>query len=209
MLNSNLLFITLCSFLIPSPTMASTPSTAPSNLSLDKVLKTLIPNKITLGTYGMQGIASLGPGWVSPNDRHQLTIVLGYSPSDDLTEDIYHLGAKYHFRPIAIRVPIADHDLQWKLFNLGAGLQYSKNKNLFSTLPAHYPNSYYSPTARRLLAIIGTGLKHKRLELFVNFVIDDIGLAAYVHNTDFFIQNYNFFGLEGVGSLEFRVNYDL
>ena len=70
--------------------------------------------------------------------------------------------------------------------------------------PDHLPSGYYMPTARRVLFNYQTILKFdKTTEAYVDWTILDVGLINYARNFEFYVDNYDFLGLEGIISYGF------
>lgn len=84
---------------------------------------------------------------------------------------------------------------------MGFSSIYGDNDHLFVIQPDVYPDHYYGATAFRLTLNFGTGFRLGDVDIEVEYSALDIGLDAYVTSPEFMKEHYDYYGLEGVGSL--------
>lgn len=169
----------------------------------------LKPDSLVLQTAGFVGFVAAGPGW-KLTDTQELILLIGYLPKSVGGVELWQATIKYEWHPFS-DINIESPNGQGSKFNplhLGFSAIYGYHKNLFITLPSQYPSDYYPPTAFRFTFNIGTSVKTGSLTTFLEFSALDVGLDAYFHDQGFFRENYNYWGLEGIGSLAFGTKVD-
>ena len=168
----------------------------------DESKETRIPNNYFVAqTAGYLGFIAMGMG--RDYQRHTISALLGYVPEGIGGVEIWQLSLKYEWHPFTA-IPLEDQRNNTKLnpFYIGMSLIYGMHNDLFVDEPGQYPDGYYPPTALRSTLNMGVSLIYgKKYTLFVEYAALDTGLVAYVKHPEFFMDNYDFFGLEGIGSL--------
>lgn len=134
------------------------------------------------------------------SERHHVMAGLGYVPRLDDHREMALASVRYRYQnPMQWNFEITDQTITFKPFNLGAGLLYAKHDDLFVSLPSQYPAGYYGPTGLRAIfnyqAIVQFDAS---LEVYLDISIVDFGLAYYIREPDFFYNNYDFLGLDGI-----------
>lgn len=162
------------------------------------------PDSIFFQTAGFVGFVAAGPNW-KITDSNELTLLIGYLPESVGGVEIWHATIKYEWHPFSdkhIGSPNGD-DYKINPLHIGVSAIYGYHKNLFKITrsPSQYPSNYYPPTALRFALNIGTSIKVDNLTMFLEYSALDVGLDAYIRDQKYFMENYNYWGLEGIGSL--------
>lgn len=135
----------------------------------------MTPDRATLMLGGYRGNASLGAMYLV-NHFYATEFSLGYTSRAAGGRPIkqfnwlnkVNLFSSYH----GMR-------RSWDGY-LNIGMLYSPDKELFLTLPAHYPRYYYTPTAVRFLAGVGFEARiQSAYDAFVEYNFHDSELYGY------------------------------
>ncbi len=141
--------------------------------------------------------ASIGDSFF---DNHHLSAGLGYVPKLDNHAEMTLVSFRYRYQN-PYRWNFKAFDRAWSLSpgNVGMSFLIGSHKDLFVELPDQYPDDYYQPTAIRLVFNYQSILKiSETTEMYFDISILDVGLISYVREPEFFIDNYDYLGLEGV-----------
>jgi len=166
-------------------------------------------NYIVAQSAGYVGFIAVGMG--RDFQRHTISALLGYVPEEIGGVELWQLSLKYEWHPFAA-IPLDDPSNNIKLnpFYIGTSLIYGRHTNLFVNEPGQYPDGYYGPTALRSTLNMGLSLLYgKKYTLFIEYAALDTGVVAYVRHPEFFMDNYDFLGLEGIGSLAVGIKLKL
>ena len=166
-------------------------------------------NYLVAQSAGYLGFIAAGMG--RDYQGHTISTLLGYVPEGIGGVEIWQLSLKYEWHPFT-DLPVYDQNKNIRLdpFYVGMSLIYGMHTDLFVDEPKHYPDGYYPPTALRSTLNMGIALLYgKQYTLFLEYTVLDTGLVAYVRHPDFFIDNYDYFGLEGIGSLAIGIKIKL
>ena len=157
----------------------------------------------------IQSGSLLGLGHVSYgseyNNRHSVLAGVGYVPSLSNHKEmmLYSLRYRYDFSK---RWNI--NDMTFNPFSLGLGLLMSDHDDLFLELPTQYPDGYYAPSALRIIFNYQAILQVKpHFQVYLDISVLDVGFISYIREPEFFYDNYDFLGLEGVTNWGFGVRY--
>lgn len=140
---------------------------------------------------------------------HKLNLLIGYVPKSIGGVEIWQLDFKYDWHPSqAILLGTEKNNIWLDPFYIGISVIYGAHNDLFLYEPDHYPEGYYPSTALRYTLNFGASLKYDRHLFFIEYNILDVGLVAYIKNPKFFTDNYDYLGLEGIGSLAIGVKVE-
>jgi hypothetical protein len=164
-------------------------------------------NSIQYQKYGLLGDYSLS--YVYTNEYHSFGIGIGHVKQSNKNDSmqIYNSFYSYScFSPLAFSV--ASFGFKLKPCNIGASLIYSDSSQLFGNLPDHYPSDYYYSTAIRSMLNyqISLDINH-HINIYLDFNVIDIALISYIRNNEFFRDNYNYLGMEGVTNYGFGARW--
>lgn len=172
----------------------------------------LMPDSAVFQTAGFAGQIAAGAGW-KLTEAQELILLIGYLSKEIGGVELWQAVLKYEWHPFSdIGAGSAnDNNLRISPLHLGLSAIYGRHKDLFLRLPEQYPRGYYSPTALRFTLNVGTSIKVKHLTFFMEYSALDVGADAYFREPRFFLENYNYWGLEGIGSLGFgiKVNFNV
>ena len=156
---------------------------------------------------GYHGFFAVGVG--KDFGRHKINMLIGYVPEDVGGVEVWQFDFKYDWHPSqAILFGAPKENIRLDPFYIGISLIYGVHDDLFVELPEQYPNDYYPSTALRSTLNIGASLQYGRHTIFLEYTALDVGLISYIKNPDFFIDHYDFLGLEGIGSLAIGVKFE-
>lgn len=166
-------------------------------------------NYLVAQSAGYLGFIAVGVG--RDVQGHTLSALLGYVPEGLGGTEIWQLSLKYEWHPFtAITLFEQPEHIKLNPLYVGMSLIYGIHTDLFVDEPGQYPDGYYPPTAFRSTLNIGLSLLYrKQYTVFIEYAALDTGLAAYVRHTEFFIDNYDYLGLEGIGSLAIGIKIKL
>ena len=138
-------------------------------------------------------------------DHHSVQAGAGYVPkrSDHAEMTLYSIRYRY------------DSGIAWTIgnitlnpFSLGTGLLIGNHRELFVKLPERYPDGYYTPSALRLVFNYQATLNlNQHWQTYFDISILDVGLLGYVREPEFYYNNYDFLGLEGITNWGFGARY--
>jgi len=155
---------------------------------------------LILQSAGYLGFVTAGIG--RDSGRHQINLLLGYVPEEVSGVEIWQLSFKYDWHPsqdISLGAP--EGNIRLEPFYIGISAIYGYHENLFTDEPDQYPNGYYPSTSLHYTLNIGAALKYGRHTFFLEYTALDAGIVAYIKNPEFFRDNYDYLGLEGIGSM--------
>lgn len=169
--------------------------------------ETRLIDYMVLQTGGYLGFVTVGVGM--DFERHKVDMLIGYVPESIGGIEIMQLDFKYDWHPFkAIQLETPYENISIDPYYLGFSIIYGHHDDLFVELPDQYPSGYYPPTALRYTLNAGTSLRHGRYTFFIEYSILDINFVTFIKHPKFFTENYDYFGLEGLGSLAFGVKYE-
>ncbi len=133
-------------------------------------------------------------------DNHNLSAGIGYVPKLDNHEEMNMVSLRYRYQnPYTFNFNANDHDWALSPVNFGVSLLVGSHKDLFVELPEKYPSNYYNPTALRLVFNYQSVLQvSAKSEVYFDISVLDVGLISYVREPEFFMDNYDYLGLEGI-----------
>ncbi|MGR6872611.1 hypothetical protein ACU6U9_09965 [Pseudomonas sp. HK3] len=138
-------------------------------------------------------------------ERHNVMVGVGYVPKLSYHREMMLYSLRYRY----------DHSASWdiagmafKPFSVGTGLLIGDHSDLFLQLPDKYPEGYYTPTAFRIVFNYQASLQvTPQLNAYFDMSILDVGLIGYVREPEFFNDNYDYLGLEGIANWGFGARY--
>ncbi len=167
----------------------------------------LRPDNVILQSAGYLGFIAAGVG--KDFGRHRINMLIGYVPEDVGGVEVWQYNFKYGWHPSEdIHLGVLDKNIRLNPFYIGASAIYGYHDDLFVNEPGQYPDDYYPPTALRFTLNIGASLQHGQHMFFLEYTALDTGLVAYIKNPEFFMDNYDYLGLEGIGSLAIGVKFN-
>ena len=162
---------------------------------------------VVLQSAGYLGFIAVGVG--KDLGRHKINMLIGYVPESIGGVEVWQLNFKYDWHPLqTIYFKASQENIRLDPFYIGISVIYGSHKDLFLDEPEQYPTGYYPPTALRYTLNLGASLQHGRHTFFLEYTALDVGLVNYINHPDFFIDNYDFLGLEGIGSLAIGVKFE-
>jgi len=143
--------------------------------------------------------------------RHHVMLGLGYVPELDEHHEMGLASVRYRYEnPFQWHINVADTEWRVKPFNFGVGFLYSDHSSLFIELPEQYPGGYYTPTALRMVFNYQLVVQASpKLELYLDFSMIDIALISYIREPDYFYDNYDYLGLDGVANWGLGLRYSI
>lgn len=152
----------------------------------------------------LMGLAHVSYGNVFAKG-HNVLVGVGYVPELSYHKEMLLYSLRYRY----------DHSASWnvagmqfKPFSVGTGLLVGDHSDLFLQLPDQYPEGYYTPTAFRIVFNYQASLQvTPKLNAYFDMSILDVGLLGYVREPEFFNDNYDYLGLEGVTNWGFGARY--
>ncbi len=143
-------------------------------------------------------------------ERHHFTAGIGYVPKLDNHAEMSLYSFRYRYQHPASWEFNWPNGFQWSLLPFNVGITYllGDHDRLFFDLPDQYPHKYYFPTGKRLVFTYQTIFRmNENVDAYIDFSIIDVGLASYVREPDFFYENYDFLGLEGITNWGVGIRY--
>lgn len=139
------------------------------------------------------------------SSKHHLLTGIGYVPKLSNHNEMMLFSVRYRY----------DFDTTWEIkdmklkpFSIGAGFLISEHDDLFLELPSQYPDGYYAPSALRIVFNYQASLQVNPLvDMYFDLSILDVGLVSYIREPEFFYDNYDYLGLEGITNWGFGVRY--
>lgn len=180
-----------------------------------RVFWAILLMSLTLSSWAMeeymdvQSGSLMGLGHVSYgarfNERHNVMVGAGYVPKLSYHREMMLYSLRYRY----------DHVAQWNIggmtfkpFSVGAGFLIGDHSDLFLILPDRYPEGYYAPSALRIVFNYQASLQvTPKVNAYFDISIVDVGLLGYVREPEFYRDNYDYFGLEGITNWGFGVRY--
>lgn len=168
--------------------------------------KSRLIDYMLLQSGGYLGYIAVGVG--KDFGRHKINMMIGYIPENIAGVEVMQLDFKYDWHP-SQAIPFgAPHENIWiDPFYIGISMIYGAHNDLFLDLPEQYPPEYYPSTALRYTLNIGASLQYDRHTFFIEYSALDVGLVTFINHPEFFIDNYDYFGLKGIGSLAIGVKF--
>ena len=117
-----------------------------------KIIKDLFsPDYLNFQYAGNLGLASVGVGYLSKNEKHNFGLSYGYLPSSVNSVEVHTVSAKgtFNFRK---------HHLSKTVFlngYAGTNLLRSFTHNTYMKFPGHFPSDYYIANAIHLAPFVG------------------------------------------------------
>ena len=126
-------------------------SYASGNKSSELIKKRLSPDYLNFQYAGNLGLASVGIGYLSKNEKHNFGLSYGYLPSSVNSVEVHTVSFKgtFNFRK--------HHLSKTVFFNgyAGSNLLRSFTHNTYMNFPGHFPSDYYIPNAIHLAPFLG------------------------------------------------------
>ena len=140
-------------------------------------------------------------------DNHHFSGGMGYVPKLDNHAEMTLFSLRYRYQnPYRFNFNIKGKELQLSPINFGTSLLYGKHSDLFLELPEQYPSGYYKPTALRIIFNYQSILHiSENTEVYFDISVLEVGLITYVREPEFFMDNYDYLGLEGITNWGFGV----
>jgi hypothetical protein len=164
---------------------------------------------LDLQSGGLMGVVHVSIGtafW----QRHHVSAGIGYVPKlDDHAEmGLYSFRYRYqHPKSWQFEWP-AGNTFSLLPFNMGMTYLLGDHNRLFFDLPDRYPSNYYAPTGKRLVFNYQPILRlTPKLDVYIDFSILDVGLIGYIREPDFYYDNYDFLGLDGIVTWGVGIRY--
>jgi len=134
---------------------------------------------------------------------------VGYVPKLDNHEEMSMVSLRYRYQnPYQFNFSVKDRDFGISPVNFGMAVLVGSHKDLFVELPDKYPSGYYNPTAIRLIFNYQSILHlSEKTEVYFDISVLDVGLISYVREPEFFMDNYDYLGLEGVTNWGFGMRH--
>lgn len=158
-----------------------------------------VKHSLEFQTGAMLGAAHISYG-ITFAEKHTLAIGFGYVPKVSYHDEMTLTSLKYRYES-GWRYPFTfmGHNLEFSPLSVGITTITGHDDEIYSELPEGIPDGYYFPTARRILFNYQATVKlHYKMEAYMDWSILDVGLINYARNFDFYRDNYDFFGLEGI-----------
>ena len=169
--------------------------------------KSRLIDYVVLQSGGDLGFIAVGVG--KDFGRHKINMLICYVPEDVGGVEIWQFDFKYDWHPLqAIPFGSTQENIRLDPFYIGISVIYGAHDDLFLREPEQYPTGYYPPTALRFTLNFGASLQYVRHTFFLEYSALDVGLIAYRKHPEFFIDNYDYLGLEGIGSLAICVKFE-
>lgn len=146
--------------------------------------------------------ASLGKVFA---DNHHLKAGFGYVPKMDDHVEMSMVSFAYRYQNPWV-FEVAGKTV--KPFSVGVAVLRGEHRHLFAELPERYPDGYYTPTAFRIIFNYQATVQiNSDIEAYFDVSVLDVGMVSYVREPEFFIDNYDFLGLEGITNWGFGARY--
>lgn len=142
--------------------------------------------------------------------RHNLSAGIGYVPKLDYHAEMALYSFRYRYQhPKFWQFTLpSDHQVTVLPFNVGVSLLLGDDESLYFDLPDRYPDNYYTPTGKRIVFNYQTIFMFTpELEFYIDFSVLDVGLIGYIREPDFYYDNYDFLGLDGITTWGFGMRY--
>jgi hypothetical protein len=124
---------------------------ASGNKEQKKINKIFKPDYVNLQYAGNLGLGSVGVGYISQNEKHNIGISYGYLPESVNSVEVHTVSAKGAFN-------LKKHKLSERTFvnaYAGTNLLYSITDNTYLKFPSYYPSDYYFANAVHLAPFLG------------------------------------------------------
>lgn len=156
-------------------------------------------NFIELQSGSMLGLLHISNGWIFA-DKHQLSLGVGYVPELDNHHELLLFSFKYRFQGItSYKLASIGSNVSFSPVNFGITGVLSNNDALSNDSSKQIPNDYYYPNGKRILInyqmILAINETH---DFYIDFAVVDIGAVNYVRNFKFYVNNYDYLGLDGI-----------
>ena len=156
---------------------------------------------------GYLGFIAVGVG--KDFGHHKINMLIGYIPEYIGGVEVWQFDFKYDWHPLhSIPFGAPQENIQLDPFYIGVSAIYGVHDDLFVDVPDQYPAGYYPATARHYTLNIGTSLQYDKHIFFLEYSALGVGLLAYKRDPKFFLDNYDYFGLESIGSLAIGVKFE-
>ena len=133
-------------------------------------------------------------------ENHYFSAGIGYVPKLSEHHEMSMFSLSYRYQnPQQFSFQVAKRQWSLSVLNFGVSALVGNHDALFTRLPDQYPDDYYQPTAIRLIFNYQSILKvSNTMEFYFDISMLDVGLVTYVREPEFFMDNYDYLGLEGV-----------
>lgn len=156
---------------------------------------------------GYLGFVAVGVGKNLGN--HKVNILVGYVPENFGGVGLWQFNFKYDWHPSqAIPLGAPQENIRLDPFYIGLSVIYGVHDDLFVNLPPQYPAGYYPATARHYTLNIGASIQYSSHTFFLEYTALGVGLITYKRNPEYFLNNYDYLGLESIGSLAIGVKFE-
>ncbi len=156
-------------------------------------------NFMELHSGSMMGMAHVSYGWQF-SERHNWSLGLGYVPELSNHEDMIIFGARYRYqRGSLYEFDVYSHHIRIRPGSFGMTFISGRDNDIYRELPDKYPDGYYYSTARRLIFNYQWNfLLNDNLEIYWDLSALEVGVVNYIRNNEFYRDNYEFLGLDGI-----------
>lgn len=140
----------------------------------DKLTKKLFrPDYLNFQYAGNLGLGSVGVGYISQNEKHNIGLSYGFLPSSVNSVEVHTVSAKgaFNFRK---------HKLSEKAFlnvYVGTNLLYSITNNTYLKFPGYFPSDYYFANAVHLAPFLGIKIGSRKT--ITKFSYIELGTLDY------------------------------
>jgi len=162
-----------------------------------------VEDYLDLQSGSLMGLAHASYG--ARLDSHNLMIGIGYVPELSYHKEMLLYSLRYRY----------ENPTSWDIkgmaftpFNFGVGVLIGDHPDLFVQLPERYPDGYYTPSAFRIIFNYQAALQvTPQLQAYFDMSIMDVGFIGYIREPDFYHDNYDYIGLEGIMNWGFGARY--
>lgn len=161
---------------------------------------------VELQTGSLMGLAHVSIG-LSLYKNHNFSIGIGFIPELDNHEEMTLTSLKYRYEDdTRIETQLFGAHVSISPFNFGVASIIGHQDEIYQKSPEQLPEGYYFPTAKRVIFNYQTIMTfNSDLLIYMDWSVLDVGLINYVRNFNFYNDNYEAFGLEGIVSYGFGI----
>lgn len=158
-----------------------------------------------LQSGSLMGLAHASIGYTFA-ESHDVSAGIGYVPELDNHHEMTLYSVRYQYQgDTQFTLP---NGMSVQPFRFGLGVLVAGHDDLFVELPDQYPDGYYTPTAVRLVFNYQTVVNlTPSTAAYFDISVLDVGLLTYVREPEFFLDNYDYLGLEGITNWGFGVRH--
>ncbi|MBU2882926.1 hypothetical protein KO525_18230 [Psychrosphaera sp. B3R10] len=161
---------------------------------------------VELQTGSLMGMAHISFG-LTLHKNHNFSIGIGFVPELDSHEEMTLTSLKYRYEgDTRIESELFGTSITISPFNFGLASLIGHQDEIYKKSPDYLPDGYYFPTAKRVIFNYQTVVSfNSDLQVYMDWSVLDVGLINYVRNFEFYNDNYDAFGLEGIVSYGFGI----